>query len=132
MSADAQGRFEAGNAAALHHGARSERQIRPRAATHRRRVLRQLRLRASEVDPIGRGYLDAYCRLRSKIDLLDLYLEEHGLLLPSGEPQPCLKLYASLHNSARLALGRLEDHLRQHGVEPSMVAQLQQVGRRPA
>jgi hypothetical protein len=80
--------FEPRNQAALRHGAFSERQIRPRAANHRRRILRQLRLRAGDLDPIGRGYLDQYVRLQSKLELIDRYVEEHGLLRDDGEPQP--------------------------------------------
>ena len=100
------------------HGATSEAQVRPLARNHRRRILRQIGLRASEVDPIGRAYLDAFVRLAAKVELIDLYVAEHGLLRDDGEPQPCMRLYVSLHNSARLALQRLELHLRATGRDP--------------
>jgi hypothetical protein len=74
-------------------------------------VLRQLRLRSRDLDPVGRGYLDAYVRLWAKLDLIDGYVAEHGVIREDGEPQPVMSLYVSLHNSARLALQRLEAHL---------------------
>lgn len=100
-----------GNVSALRHGAFSERQIRPVAARHRRNVLRQLQLHVRDLDPIGKGYLDSYIRLRAKLEAIDLYVDEHGLIREDGEPQPVLRLYVSLQNSARLALQRLEQHL---------------------
>ena len=52
--------FEVGNEAAVRHGATSERHIRPIAARHKRRVLRQMRTRVSDLDPIGRALLEHY------------------------------------------------------------------------
>ena len=81
--------------------------------------MRQLRLRAGDLSPIGKGYLDAYVRLRAKIELIDDYLGEHGLIREDGSVQPVMGLYVSLQNAARLALGRLEQHLQQnHGPDP--------------
>jgi len=108
-----------GNSNAVKHGATSDDRIRPLARGHRRRVLRQLGLRAGDLDPLGRGYLDAYVRLVAKIDLLDAFYEEHGFLKPSGEPQESTRFYVSLANSARLALARLEGHLRERKVDPN-------------
>jgi hypothetical protein len=104
--------------AAVRHGGTSERKIRPLARNHRRRLLRQIGLRAADVDPIGRAYLDAFVRLAAKVELIDRYVAEHGLLREDGEPQACMRLYVSLHNSARLALQRLELHLRATGRDP--------------
>jgi hypothetical protein len=81
-------------------------------------VLRQLRLSPRDLDAIGRGYLDAYVTLRAKVDAIDAYVDEHGLIRPDGEPQPVLKLYVSLQNSARLALARLEQHVRVRRSDP--------------
>ena len=103
--------FEPGNELSVRHGASSERRIAPVARAHRRRVLRQLRLRASDLDPLARGYLDLYARTLAKVELLDAYFAEHGLLTASGEPQGGARFYVSLVNSARLALSRLEAHL---------------------
>jgi hypothetical protein len=74
--------------------------------------------------------LDQYVRIIGKIDLIDRYLAEYGVLRPDGEPQPAMRLYVALQNSARLSLVRLEDHLRKRGIEPSMVALLQGASRR--
>jgi hypothetical protein len=123
-------RFEPANLAALKHGATAERQIRPVAANHRRRVLRQLRLSPRDLDPIGKGYLDIYCRTMAKLQLLDVYFLQQGLLKADGEPQAATRFYISLANSARHTLARLEGHLRQRGLEPSMVAVLQGEARR--
>jgi hypothetical protein len=101
--------FGPGNAAARTHGATSEAQIRPLAANHRRRVLRRLGLSARDLSPLARGFLDLYCRLSAKVDQIDRYIGEHGLIRPDGEPQPVMKVYVSLCNSQRLSLQRLED-----------------------
>jgi hypothetical protein len=110
------------------HGATSERQIRPLAANHRRRVLRQLGLSASDLDPVARGYLTLYTKCSAKIDLCDQWIDEHGLLAESGEMQPLMKSYVSLVNSARLSLSRLEEHLRERGAADPLDA-LQAEGR---
>ena len=67
--------------------------------------------------------MDSYCRLVAKIDLIDKYVAEHGLIKADGNPQPVLALYVSLANSARLALTRLEDHLRKTKRDPATVLQ---------
>lgn len=115
---------------ATRHGATSSRQIVPRAARQKRRLLRQIGLRARDIDPVARGYLDLYCRAVAKVELLDDYFDEHGLLKADGEPQPATKFYVAVGNTARLALARLEDHLRAQGAAPSMVATLQGEARR--
>ena len=118
-----------GNANAASHGASSERHIRTRAARLRRNVLRQLRLRVADLDPIGRQYLDQVVRLRTRVEFVDEYLDAHGMIREDGEVEPVTKLYTSLHNSLRLATARLDDHLRERGIEPSMVARLQSQAR---
>jgi hypothetical protein len=101
-----------GNTNGATHGVTSERHVTAVAARHRRRLLRRLALSPRQLGPIGRGYLDSYVRLTAKIELADAYIEEHGLIRADGEPQPVLRLYVSLQNAARLALARLEHHLR--------------------
>lgn len=114
------------NTNALKHGATSDDRIAPVARNHRRRVLRQLGLSPRDLDPIGRGYLDGYCRTIAKVEAIDAYLGEHGLMRPDGDPQPVLKLYVSLVNSARLALARLEAHVRgrRHDPQAALAAYL--------
>lgn len=103
--------FEEGNTAAMTHGATSERHIRPLARNHRRRVLRQIGLRASEIDPVGRAYLEHYCRLTAKVVLIDTFLDEVGVIDEHGNPRACMNLYVKMHNAAVQALARLERHL---------------------
>jgi hypothetical protein len=110
--------FPKGHTLSVVHGAASERYVRPLAKNHRRRVLRALGLRAGELDPIGRAYLTHYSRDIAKIDLLDRYYDQHGLLLPDGRPQKSTSLYVQLSNSARQHLAKLEQHLRQTGHDP--------------
>src|SRR3954453_6445557 len=90
--------FEPGNEAHLVHGATSERHIRPLAANQKRRVLRQMRLRASDLNPVGRALLEHYVRLTTKLVLIDDWIERNGLLREDGSPQPCMGLYATLTN----------------------------------
>lgn len=75
-------------------------------------------MRTADLSPIGKGYLDQYVALRAKIDLIDAHVAERGLLREDGEPQPALKLYVALQNSARLALARLEEHVRARQSDP--------------
>jgi hypothetical protein len=103
--------FKPENDLALVHGATSERRIRPLARNHRRRVLRQIGLRAGDLDPVGRALLEHYCRLTAKVVLIDAYLDEVGLLDEAGVPRPSLNLYVQLHRAALGALGRLERHV---------------------
>lgn len=104
--------FEPGNEAALKHGARSDKRVSPRAATHKRRVLRQIGLRASDLDGIALGYLDGFSRAQAKIELLDAYADEHGFIDRRGKPRGFVAVYVSLLNTARLALSKLDEHLK--------------------
>lgn len=118
----AQGRrapFEPGNDLAVTHGAHSEARIRPLARAHRRRVLRQLKISPRELSGPGRGYLDLYARNIAKVQLLDEYLAQHGLLTADGEPQACMRIYTSLCNTARLSLARLEAHVAEQRNDPA-------------
>jgi hypothetical protein len=117
-----------GNRNALSHGATSVAQIRPLARNHRRRLLRRFRIRASDLDPISRGYLDLLSRTLAKIELADAWIEQHGMLREGGEPAPVMKLYVSLVNSASRTLSRLEGHIAK--AEPDGLAVLEAEGRR--
>ena len=112
-------RFGPGNQAAVTHAATAESRIRPVARLHRRRLMRQLGLRAREMDPLAKGYLDLYVRTQSKVALADEYLAEHGLLDAEGKPRPVLSVYTSWVNSSRLALSRLEAHLGTREANPA-------------
>ena len=82
--------FQPGNTAAVTHGAQSRR-VATRASVEKRRLLRALGLRQGDLGPIGRGLLDNYARIRSKLLLLDLYFEEKGMLDSRGNPRGATK-----------------------------------------
>jgi hypothetical protein len=107
-----------GNRNATVHGLHSEAQVVPLARLHRRRVLRSFGVRARDLSPLGRAYVDQVVRLRAKIDLIDQHIERVGLIRDDGTPEPCLALYGTLENSLRLALARLETHLGARVVSP--------------
>jgi hypothetical protein len=123
-----------GNQNAIRHGLHAlttDDQIRPAARNQKRRLLRQIGTRASDLDPVAKGYVNLLARVLAKIDVADDYVERHGMLRADGEPQPVMKLYVSLVNSARLTMARLEDHLRAHGDDPDGgIARLIEIGER--
>jgi hypothetical protein len=100
-----------GNVLALRHGAGSERRVKRVATVQKRRLLRQIGLRARDLDAIALGYLDLWARATAKIELYDDWAAEHGYLSEAGESPPWVREYFAALNSARLALGKLEGHL---------------------
>ena len=58
-----------GNSNALVHGARSPRQIAAAARAHRRRLLRNLGLKAGDLDGIGREFLRLWSQGQAELDL---------------------------------------------------------------
>lgn len=133
--ADSRGRTQPVRASAkgrarLDHGARSSYRIEGVARNNKRRLLRQIGLRASDLDGIALGYLDAWARSFAKVAMMDAWVEEHGWVDVDGNPPPFASHYFTAVNSASRALSKLEDHLRQRGAEPSMVAILQGEARR--
>lgn len=111
--------FEVGNTAALVHGTRSERQIGTEAGNQKRRLLRQIGLRANQLDGIGKALLDNYCRAQAKVVLLDTYFEREGFLTAKGTPRDATRVYFTAINSARLALIRLNEHLKERHRDPT-------------
>lgn len=101
----------------LRHGARSPDQIATSARAQKRRLLRQLGLRAGDVDGVGLALLDNWSRAQAKVSLLDVYFDERGFLDAEGEPNGAAKVYFTALNSARLAATRLAEHLRSRGVK---------------
>ena len=100
-----------GNTLAVKHGAHSEAQIRPIARAQKRRLLRQIGLRANDLDGVGQALLDNWARAQSKAELLDRHFAERGFLNPDGEPSGAAKVYFVALNSARLAVARFSDHM---------------------
>ena len=93
------------------HGARSEPTIKRTATVQKRRLLRQIGLRAADLNGIGQGYLDTWARAQAKIELMDAWSNEHGWLDDKGKPPGFVAVYFAAINSARLALGKLDEHL---------------------
>jgi hypothetical protein len=92
--------FEKGNEAALRHGAYSTRRVEGRA--------REIAERLEDVVPgfnaSHRVTVELLARELARIELADLWLEEHGILDERGQPQPILKVRSIWTNSAaRLA-----------------------------
>jgi hypothetical protein len=111
--------FTVGNSDAVTHGAHSERVVRPLATVQKRRFLRQNGLRKADVDGIGLALLDAWARAQAKVELLDLWYADHGVLDSEGKPQPSLAIYFTALAAATKTLARLHDHLRQRAeVDP--------------
>jgi hypothetical protein len=128
MSAHAE-QARPGNLLALRHGADSERVVTPRATTAKRRLLRQVGLRAADLDGIGRALLDNWARSQAKVELMDEWYAINGFLDGKGVPHSSAKTYWTALNSAQRAISRFADHVRPR-VEPSMVAVLQGRSRR--
>jgi hypothetical protein len=97
------------------HGARSEQRVKRTATVQKRRLLRQIGLRASDLDGIALGYLDTWARAQAKVELMDAWSNEHGWLTEDGHPPGFVAVYFAAINSSRLALSKLEDHLRARG-----------------
>jgi hypothetical protein len=111
------------------HGASSEVQIVRRATVEKRRLLRQIGLRQGDLNSIGRALLTNWARSAAALQLMDAFAQEHGWLKPDGEPRGFARLYVSMLNAERLALTKLEEHIRARGGEPSMVMLMQQGAR---
>jgi hypothetical protein len=110
--------FEVGNQAALVHGAQSARAV-TRATAEKRRLLRAMGLRQSDLAALGRALLDNLAACRVKRKMLDDYFEEKGLLDARGNPRGATRIYTSLVNSERLALKALEGYLREQHYDPT-------------
>jgi hypothetical protein len=106
------------------HGARSESLVRYVGTVQKRRLLRQVGLRSSDLDGVGIAYLDAWARAQSKVELMDQWSAEHGFLTPEGNPPPFVLTYFAAVNSARLAIDKFACHMRAQ--KPRVVIDLSQ------
>jgi hypothetical protein len=100
------------------HGARTERVVRPLAARHERRWLRQRGVGASDLTAIGRGLLRNWARCAAQLQLLDEHATRVGLLDGDGVPHPYTNLYLRLVESERRALSAMAQHLHTHARDP--------------
>lgn len=96
--------------AATRHGGQSETQIRSVARAHKRRFLRQTGLRIGDLDGVALALIDNWSRAQGKVTILDDFYSENGLV-SEGEVDPSLRVYFTGINSARMALGKLAEHL---------------------
>jgi hypothetical protein len=110
--------LEQRQAAPLVHGARSERQIVHRATVEKRRLLRQIGLRQADLESVGRALLQNWARAAAALTLMDEYAAHVGWLDDEGEPRGFTRLYVSMLNAERLALGKLGDHIRADPRDP--------------
>ena len=112
-----------GNSAALKHGGRATKsgKIVRRATVERRRILRQISLRQSDLDSVGRALLINWSRAAAALSTMDEYAEgEGGWLDADGQPRGFARLYVSMLNAERLALRAFAEHLRAtHGYDGS-------------
>jgi hypothetical protein len=97
--------------AATTHGARAPGEIRRVARVQKRRLLRQAGLRAADLDGLGMAFLDNWSRAQAKVELYDRWAAEHGWIDDEGNEPGFVRTYFAALNSARLALGKLGEHL---------------------
>jgi len=114
------GRFERGNVAALKHGvyATKNDQIGPVARAQKRRLLRQNRLRAKDLDGLGLALLDNWSRAQAKVELLDRDFDANGFLDGDGNPRGGVAVYFAALNSAARTLTKLEAYMRDRARDP--------------
>jgi hypothetical protein len=99
----------------VRHGAYSAPRVVSLAAVQRRRLLRQLRLRADDLDAVGRGLLLNWSRTAAALSLLDHHVSAVGLLDEKGEPRGFAALYLRLLGHERQAHKALAGHVRARG-----------------
>lgn len=95
----------AGNKVARRHGARSEREVGPRAEVILAAALAEVDYLA---DRSFRPALERWARSEARLSLLDEYLEEHGQLDEEGNPRPALEMlrkFESIASNERSRLG---------------------------
>jgi hypothetical protein len=121
--------FEAGNVVSLKHGATSERRISRRATREKRRALRQIGLRQSDLEALGRTLLQHWARRAAVLSLLDEYAEREGWIDDAGKPHGFATLYVQMLNAERRALKDLGVYLRERQRGPDPLDVLIEAGR---
>ena len=81
------------------------------ATVQKRRLLRQIGLRAGDLDTVALGYLDLWARVQSKVELYDSWASTHGYLKPDGPSPPWVNHYFAAVNASGRLLQKLEQHL---------------------
>jgi hypothetical protein len=95
------------------HGASSPARIRPVARNAKRRFLRTLGLRAGDLLPWERAWLDTAARASAKAELMDAHAREHGWLGPDGTPPPFSRDYWAALRLRNESIQRLAESLSQ-------------------
>ncbi|MFL5961015.1 MAG: hypothetical protein ACJ75G_12220 [Gaiellaceae bacterium] len=80
--------------------------------------MRQIGLRAADLDSVGRALLTNWSRAAAALSLMDEYAARRGWLDDEGQPRGFARLYVSMLNSERLALRAFSEHLRERKVDP--------------
>jgi len=106
--------FTEGNTVAERHGAHSERRWRPMAE---QLVVEALSEAPWLTRPAFRRALVAWATAEAKAELVDVWLDEHGLLTSEGVPHPANALSDRLHARAVTLRGQL-------GFDPESFAKL--------
>lgn len=118
--------FEKGNTAAGKHLAHSEPTVRRVATVQKRRLLRQIGLRQTDLDRLGAAYLDGWARAQAKVELMDAYADERGGWLDGeGNPPAFAGFYFRALDSARRSLDKLSDYLKERNRQASIVVEMQ-------
>jgi len=94
------------------HGRPTEVVVRRVATVQKRRLLRQIGLRANEIDGIGQAYLDGWARAQAKVEIMDSWAAGRGWLDEQGRPPGFHDHYFAALNSARLSMNALSQHLK--------------------
>jgi len=94
-----------GNQSGLVHGARSPAQIAAKARAHRRRFLRRIGLRASDLDALAAEYLALWATGKAQLDLREAGEVDHG------------RDYWTAYNATKRALEKLEKRLHELGLD---------------
>jgi hypothetical protein len=103
-------------AAATVHGVRSDAHVRDVARAQKRRILRRLGMRASDLDAISAVFVDVLARSLAKVVMLDAYYAERGIVRSDGQGEPTLAIYMSALNQAGLTAVKLAEHMSRQGV----------------
>lgn len=93
-----------GGAAGVTHGARSERHLRPRAERFLERLRRTAPTAAEPADELA---LERLAWQLARLEALEEWLDENGLLDSRGELRSAVKQLATLDNSARRLMADL-------------------------
>lgn len=96
--------FEQGNTVGLRHGAFSSRVVEPVAC----RIVAELEASAPWwVESVDRAAVDSYARAEARVEVLDRWLTEHGMLAEDGKVRPAADLLVRFERLAADARSRL-------------------------